>query len=356
MTPLEQPQSQSPPRQPAPGPQDPLAVTPARVPGSVRRTSSLDSSRPDGAGGPLVIDARARDVVTGPDGEVVRSSLVVLRLTLDDTSREIRAVTCSPDVVPGIDRLVGKAVVAGFRRVLGEVLPDERRSRSLAHLLLDDLPGATLVSGYGLMRSGQLDLVDRPRMAGAAIAGGMADLCAGWAADGAMLQATRATGVVPTPYGPPAPVIENPDDPLSWHETAPLLPHATRRRRRLDLGPALGPGPAGAAGRHPVDVHFRDTYNGDDGETVVHEYTASATVDAAADRLVALSPRAQVLPWQECPGALVSASRLVGSSLDDLALTVRRDLVGTTSCTHLNDTFRSLADLTALLPLLRPGN
>ena len=330
--------------QPAPGPQDPMTATPGRVPGSVRRTSSLDSSRPDGVPGPLLVDARARDLVTGLDGAVVVRE-VRLRLTLDDTSREIRAIESSPSL-PDLDRLVGTAVVGGFRRVLGDLLPDERRDRTLAHLLLDDLPGATLVSGYGLMRSGQLDLVDRPRMAGEAIAGGMADLCAGWADDGAMLQATRATGVVPTPYGPPAPVIEDPDDSLSWHEMAPLVAHATRRRRRLDLGPA------DAAGRHPVDVHFRDTYNGDDGETVVHEYTALARVDAGSRQLLALTPRAQVLPWQECPGALVSATQLVGATLDDLAITVRRELVGITSCTHLNDTFRSLADLTALLPLL----
>ncbi|HEV7758196.1 MAG TPA: hypothetical protein VGO78_04385, partial [Acidimicrobiales bacterium] len=50
---------------PAHGPHDPVLTTPPRAPGSVRRTSSLDSSRPQGAGGPLVIDARARDLVTG---------------------------------------------------------------------------------------------------------------------------------------------------------------------------------------------------------------------------------------------------------------------------------------------------
>lgn len=65
-----------------------------------------------------------------------------------------------------------------------------------------------------------------------------------------------------------------------------------------------------------------------------------------------LRPRAQVLPWEECPGALVSATQLVGATLDELAVTVRRELTGVTSCTHLNDTFRSLADVGALLPLV----
>jgi hypothetical protein len=315
----------------------------------VRRTSSLDSGRPDGAGGPLVIDARARDLITAVDGTTTEHH-VAIRLTVDEASREIVSVRAEPEL-PGLDTLVGRPSGAGFRRALAELLPDEGRQRSLAHLLLDDLPGASLVSGYALLRSGQ---IARSRSGGAEIARGMADLCAGWAADGSMLQVTRATGLVPTPYGPPAPTIEDPDDPLSWHAMAPLGPHAMRRRRRLDVGPA------DAAGRHAVGVHFRDSHRGDSGgdgegdgsETVVHEYTATASIDAASLRLVALTAKAQVLPWQECPGALASASRLVGATLDDLATTVRRDLVGVTSCTHLNDTFRSLADLRALLPLV----
>jgi hypothetical protein len=124
---------------------------------------------------------------------------------------------------------------------------------------------------------------------------------------------------------------------------AELGPQAVRRRRRLDLSPG------DATGRHAVDVHFRDSHCGDDGESVVHEYTATATVDAATRRLLALTPKAQVLPWVECPGALASAARLVGATLDEVAGVVRRDLVGVSSCTHLNDTLRSLADLEPLL-------
>jgi hypothetical protein len=165
-----------------------------------------------------------------------------------------------------------------------------------------------------------------------------------------MLLSIRATGRVPTPYGPPAPTIEAPDDPLSWHALAELGPHSTRRRRRLDL---LAGGSAGD-GRHHVDVHFRDSHRGDAGEdeTVVHEYALTATLDAGAGHLVAITPAARVLPWQECPGALGSASRIEGVPLADIGPLVRRDLVGVTTCTHLNDTVRSLADLSALVTQL----
>jgi Protein of unknown function (DUF2889) len=129
---------------------------------------------------------------------------------------------------------------------------------------------------------------------------------------------------------------------------APLPPDATRRRRRLDV---LAPGPRGL---HAIDVHFRDSHvDGHGLETVVHEYAAGGTV-ARRHLIVDLWARALVLPWEECPAAVASAERLQGSSFDDLRLRVRRDLVGTASCTHLNDTLRSLADLGALLP--RPGS
>ena len=56
-----------------------------------------------------------------------------------------------------------------------------------------------------------------------------------------------------------------------------------------------------------------------------------------------------MLPYGECPGALGSAGQVVGWSLDQLRRAVHRELVGTSSCTHLNDTLRSLADLDVLL-------
>ena len=62
---------------------------------------------------------------------------------------------------------------------------------------------------------------------------------------------------------------------------------------------------------------------------------------------------AHALPWTECPQALGSAARLVGAPASDLRAVVRRDFVGTSTCTHLNDTLRSLADLPALATALR---
>jgi len=50
------------------GPRDPRRETPARPPGSARRTSSISILRSHGSGQDLVLAGRARDVVTGRDG------------------------------------------------------------------------------------------------------------------------------------------------------------------------------------------------------------------------------------------------------------------------------------------------
>jgi hypothetical protein len=129
-----------------------------------------------------------------------------------------------------------------------------------------------------------------------------------------------------------------------------MTPHGTRRRRRLDVLAPSAPG-----GHHRLDVHFRDSHADEDVvETVVHEYTVTGTVDGDAGRIAEVGARAHVLPWMECPGALASADRVAGMPLTELRPWVRRELKGVGTCTHLNDTLRSLADVAVLLPATEP--
>jgi len=178
------------------------------------------------------------------------------------------------------------------------------------------------------------------------------DLCAGWAHDGTMMVAIRATGDVPVPTGPPAPVLERPDDPWAWHAMEPLPPHGMRRRRRLDVV-----APEAADGPYLLDAHFRDSHWDESGaESVVHEYTVSGTVDRSGGRVLDIGARAHVLPWVECPGALASADRLSGMPVSELRNHVRREFRGTSTCTHLNDTLRSLGDVHVLVDGLSTGD
>ena len=154
-----------------------------------------------------------------------------------------------------------------------------------------------------------------------------------------MLRELGASGSLPVAVGPEAPVLGG-GDPLAWHAMAPLAAHSVRRRRLVDVGPRT------AAGAAAVDLHFRDSHmDGDGVEWVVHEYTASGTLDLTTVTLTELAAEALVLPWQECPQAAASAGRAVGVPLGELRDHVRRELRGVSTCTHLNDVIRSLADL-----------
>jgi hypothetical protein len=336
----------------AAGPMDPVPTTPARPAGSVRRTSNIDSTRPDGLSGDLVIRARARDLLTTADGSTTEIARVSLVARVEGASRRILSLEVEPPVA-GLDGMLGAAVGPGFRGRIAEVVPGEREAGTLLHLLLDDLPGATLVSGYALQRGGALDGVriqpsgEEPttRPADKGKSRSMpGDICAGWASDATLMVTIRTTGAIPVSIGPPAPVLEAPDDQWGWHAMEPLPPHATRRRRRLDLIP-----PGEGATAHRVDVHFRDSYVDPDGaESVVHEYSVRGTIDISGGQVVEMDAVAQVLPWMECPGALASAGRLAGVSLIDLRDRVRREWTGASTCTHLNDTLRSLGDVSTL--------
>jgi hypothetical protein len=113
-----------------------------------------------------------------------------------------------------------------------------------------------------------------------------------------------------------------------------------RRRRRIDLtvGRAL-----------TVDAMFRDShFDGDGNESAVHEYGLRAEIDTETLLLTELEATPRVLPYIECPRAAASALRLVGFPLAEVRDRVRAELVGTSTCTHLNDLLRSLEDVNGL--------
>jgi hypothetical protein len=282
-------------------------------------------------------------VATGADGAARVVGRLAATLDLDGRTGEVLAVTGAAG--PALDALVGLSLRSGYGRRLDAAFPEEAAARTLAYSVLGDLGGAFLVSGYSLLRSGAIpatpEMVERQ-------ARSQADVCIGWESGSPMLETLMRAGRTPIPYGPRAPVIDDDDDPLGWHPMAPLATGSVRRRRLLDV--AAG-GPEGAA--LTARSHFRDSYAADDdageGEMVMHEYVVHAAVDRRR-RLARVAVEPRVLPWRECPGAVASAQRLVGVAIDDIPARVRRDLVGNTTCTHLNSTLRCLADLGTLAP------
>ncbi len=325
------------------GPHDPCTSTPPRAARSVRRTTSIDTSRPDGLLGRLVLAGRARDLVTDADGDAVVAAEAAMELRAD-VLRSLTGIDTTPDIA-GLQSLLGATVGPGFRSRLDAVAPTLALVANPLYLLLDDAPGAALVSGYALQHAGALG---DSHMTDEFLAA-QGDLCAGWANDASMMQAIRVTGRNPVVRGPVAPQLERADDPWSWPALPTLVGHSTRRRRRIDL---IAPMPGGD-GLHRVDVHFRDSHMSAAGvETVVHEYAVRATVDADTRTIVAIDATAHVLPWVECPSAVASALRLAEMPIAGLRKHVRSTFRGTTTCTHLNDVLRGLADVDQLLDLV----
>lgn len=276
---------------------------------------------------------RSRDLLTGErDGHVIANAAVEAR---SDAEGVLTAITTAPHRQSTHD-LVGKPLGGGFREAVRAACQDDVDNATPLALLLDDLPVAALIAGYGLLYEG--------RIAADALRTSMkADICAGWRADGAMMVSVRSGQGVPVTVGP-APVDADEEraiDPQGWHELPPLAPRAMRRRRLIDVTPA--------GDRWAVVAVFEDTHaSGDGGTTVLHQYAVTATIDATTTMIIRCSAAPQVLPWAECPSAADSAERLVGTRLVDVRERVRSEFRGTSTCTHLNDLLRSLGDVPAL--------
>ena len=326
------------PLHPRHGTHDPTSGTPLRTPGSVRRTATTDMLRPDGLSGPLVLRSRGRDLATDRNGAPHLLGEAGASAVIDFTGGwTLDEIATDPDR-PALAGLLGRSVSAGFRRAALEADPLLPSENGLLHLLVDDFPVTTLVSGHafgaGIPAERRLPITTgRTHL--------IPNQCAGFADDATIMTEVHRTGRAPLVTGPAAlPLVD--DDPWAWHPTAPLPPHGMRRWRRLDIRPG-----------EPiaVDVLFRDSYVRPDGlETVIHEYTVAVTVDAASSTVRSCVATPRVLPWTECPAAAASAGRLAGVPLAGLRQYVRQNFGGTSTCTHLNDTLRSLEDVAALLP------
>jgi hypothetical protein len=324
------------PLHPRHGTHDPTTGSPARRPGSIRRTTTVDMVRVDDLLGPLTLRGTGRDIVTDRAGQVVESDAATLLAHVAFLEgRALTDIETDPEL-PELSALLGVSVSSGFRGRLDEATPGLRERGSVLYQLLDDLPVATLVSGYvlgaaGVVRPGHF-AKHRPT----------ADLCAGWRTGGTIMIDIERIGTAPVVTGPVAPQLGDPDDPVGWHAVEPLPIWAMRRARRLDVW--IEP-----SGTIVLDSLFRDSCVGADGvETAIHEYTVAGTVDPETMSFLEIAATPHALPWVECPVAAESADRLVGHPVSDLRSFIRTDFTGISTCTHLNDQLRTLADVTTL--------
>ncbi|MEE2059182.1 DUF2889 domain-containing protein [Rhodococcus artemisiae] len=319
------------------GVHNPTESTPARLPYSVRRTTAVHILRPDGVDGPLLLKGSGRDLGTHGDGSPVQFDAVDSAVEVDFVEGRMVVSANAGKSGPDLTALVGTRAGPGFRSALVATLCDDRQEHSLLHRVLDDVPVATVISGYALTREDPAAVDGVVPRSGAAA---RADYCAGFVTGGVFIGGIEANGVAPVVIGPLAPDIVRGQDPLGWHGMDDLPAKGMRRLRRIDVH---------GDGDISVDAMFRDSYvDGIGVETVVHEYHLGLTARADTLEVVRAAATPHVLPWPECSSAVEAVDRLVGMTVPDIAPLVGAEFRGVVSCTHLNDLLRSLQDVAEL--------
>jgi DUF2889 family protein len=297
---------------------EPLSHLPARRPGSIRRTSHVD----------MIAQGDGTLWLRGAAEQEGRGATCAALVGAD---RTLRSLDLQPQHA-GLDRLLGRLVGRGFRGAVNEV----SEPGTLASVLLSELPVAALLSGYASLYTG---LFPSPIPDGV-LAGFPVDICAGWAEPASFMVTIRSTRRMPTPNGPVAPAQLD----AAWHAMPALAPGSMRRQRLIE--------------RHDLDLWamFRDSYARPDGvTTVLHEYRVLATLTESGREVASCRAEPRVLPWTECPQAAASAGRLVGRPVAELRRLVKDDMVGTSTCTHLNDLLSSLSQADQLVESPGPG-
>ena len=322
-------------------PSDPAVAPPTRRSGSVRRTSTVLMSWPEGLGTDLHLKGRARDLLTPIDGEpsIVNEADLY---AVTGPERDIQRIEADP-APAGLERLIGSRAGGNLRKAIATGLPEEALNGTPLHLLLDDLAGSTLISGFVFVR--WLDHLPgmRERFTKAPPSRQMVDICSGFQSGSSALRSDGSI-IHNQNVAYPGPLAD-PTDALGWHELdEPPVP-SMRRARRIDVwdeGGALG-----------IDAMFRDSAWDPDGrEVVVHEYQLLGQADRASGVLLSVTAVPRVLPYAECPGAAPNASWMAGTEMRAMRTEVLARLQKTDCCTHLNDALRSLAEVPILAAAL----
>ena len=199
-------------------PRGSVASAPARRAGSVRRTVTMDFTWPDGMAGDTVLDGRARDLRTGDDGTATVLAAASLRM-VTDPRRVIKEVSSAPGV-GGLASLAGESAMSGFRRRLAATGAAAAAAGTPLYQLLDDVPGATLVSGAAWQRWYDMDRYLEIKADVAQRV--MTDVCTGYQQGSSALQPDGTLRWRQDRQ--PAVDIDAAGDALAWH------PHATPRR------------------------------------------------------------------------------------------------------------------------------
>ena len=309
---------------------------PKRKPNSIRRTSSLDIFWPDGREGLSHIIGRARDIFNDADGKFSIFDQANIEANADISRELVNARTVPED--SRLSDLSGVRAGGQLRGTLRTLFPEPAERDTAQYLLLDDLAGATLVSSWGWFawEGYHPELIAKVHAEGiGGKNGNMLGVCIGLANGSSSIDESgrphlgrQSSTIVPS--------LINESDPDGWHAFPEIDGPHSRRARWIDLsieGDCI-----------IVDTGFQDSAARPDGlRQAIHEYRASAQVDLASGKMIAITATPYVLPHLECPAAVANFQRLVGQQMSELRDIVPQMLAKELGCTHLNDVLRALS-------------
>jgi Protein of unknown function (DUF2889) len=329
-------------------PRGPVDSTPPRRPGSIRRTTTIDMTWVGGLGTELRLAGRGRDLFTPAIGSpsVLADQGVAVEVSPERRVLRFGVREEATGAFREVPELVGRSAMGGFRAAVAEQVPELIEAGTPSSLLVDDTPGATLISGFAHSRWIPVERLLAVSKAQGHVRPSMEGICTGFmpgssslAPGGTTRWTHRTRAVMP---------LADDSDAWAWHEAPVIEEVSMRRMRRIDVW--------AEDGLIRIDSMFQDSATTPEGgRDAVHEYTVSATADRANGKLLEVTPVPRVLPYAECPLATQQVGRLIAVPLAELRAVVLERLAGVAGCTHLNDAVRAMADVPALVGLLEHG-
>ncbi len=321
---------------------NPRGHAPLRNPLSVRRTSSIDMTWPNGRGNTMHFHGVGRDIFT-PAGDA-KPELICLDEMFADIApdRTITNIHATPER-DNLDSLIGVRGGGYLRQALNERLPDEQRKGSPLYLLIDDISGTSLIAGWAWSRwpDHNIQTEEELKRRDQHMAQ-MEGICIGFRPGSSGLV---SGGTAHVHRASPVPPLQHPEDPDGWHHLTIHSQVSMRRARRIDVW---------IDGDVQIEATFQDSASAPEGGRIaIHEYSLHISADPDTLAIKQISARPHVLPYPECPSAIGNVAMMVGTPLADMRTQVLEVLPRVRGCTHLNDAMRAVAEVPVLIAELR---
>ena len=290
------------------------------------------------------MSGRARDLYSGDDTSEPQV-LSIESLSADiSAARQVSSISASQNNAE-LEPLNSLPLGGLFRKAMAETLRREVEQSTLLHRLLDDIVGASFVTGASFHAWGLVEPNDQQEMKPEKGGFDRTGTCLTFAPGSPVLLPNGQARV----EGMNHPEVEAPmynGDPNAWHQLEEVEGPNHMRTRRMDLWEEDG--------MLHVDAAFQDSaaLPDRDERMVFHEYQLEAEIEPDTFILKSVKAETGALPFSSCLQAPATAQSMVGQPLLDFRRSVPTQLRGVAGCTHLNDVLRSLQDVTAMSEIL----